>query len=360
MNISIFLRRCGAAAALVALTVPAYAGDENEAPMGDPKPTDKPDTAKTDTQKTDGDKPGNAGKAGKRGRRGERAPSKLFAAIDTDKDRNFSAEELTNSSKALLSLDKNEDGQLTADEFGMRRGERGERGGRGGRGGNPMSRLDKDGDGKISKDEAPERMRERFDDIDANSDGFIDAEEQKALMERMRRGRDGRRGADGADGGGPPGANGADGADGADAPKAGPQDGGKGRGGRNGRGGRARRGRGGDPIAMTLDVDKNGSLSADEIKNAPAALLALDKNKDGKVAMSEVMAVARRHAVAGMIERLDKDGDGKVSIEEAPDRMLENWDRLDQDGDGYITADEMGSMGGGRREGGGKKKKKIK
>ncbi len=33
---------------------------------------------------------------------------------------------------------------------------------------------DKDGDGKLSKEEAPERMAANFADWDANSDGFVD------------------------------------------------------------------------------------------------------------------------------------------------------------------------------------------
>lgn len=55
-------------------------------------------------------------------------------------------------------------------------------------GGRPLlnfADLDRDGDGKLSLDEAPERMRENFAEVDTNSDGFIDAEEFAA----RRRGR---------------------------------------------------------------------------------------------------------------------------------------------------------------------------
>ncbi|WP_299465571.1 HlyD family efflux transporter periplasmic adaptor subunit [uncultured Gimesia sp.] len=51
-----------------------------------------------------------------------------------------------------------------------------------GGGGDPaafLKRLDKDADGKVSKEEAPERMQEIFDTLDANKDGFLDAEELK-------------------------------------------------------------------------------------------------------------------------------------------------------------------------------------
>ena len=37
-----------------------------------------------------------------------------------------------------------------------------------------------------------------------------------------------------------------------------------------------------------LDADKNGKLSGDEIKNAAAALMKLDRNKDGSISMDEL------------------------------------------------------------------------
>ena len=55
--------------------------------------------------------------------------------------------------------------------------------------------LDKNGDGGISKEEAPERMKANFDTIDANKDGKIDREEGRKAMERGREGR--QPGADG-------------------------------------------------------------------------------------------------------------------------------------------------------------------
>ncbi|QDT35457.1 EF-hand domain-containing protein [Thalassoglobus polymorphus] len=51
---------------------------------------------------------------------------------------------------------------------------------RGGRDFDPME-LDADGDGKLSKEEAPERMQQIFDRIDTNGDGFADAEEFAAM-----------------------------------------------------------------------------------------------------------------------------------------------------------------------------------
>lgn len=77
-------------------------------------------------------------------------------------------------------------------------------GGRGGGfGGGNLMDNDADGDGKISKEEAPEWMQNFFDNLDGNSDGFVD-EEEIAEMRRRRAGGGGGggRGGPGGRGGG--------------------------------------------------------------------------------------------------------------------------------------------------------------
>jgi hypothetical protein len=61
-------------------------------------------------------------------------------------------------------------------------------GGAGGGGGGRRNIMDsdKDGDGKISKEEASERLAPNFGQWDTNSDGFIDADEVAARMAQMR------------------------------------------------------------------------------------------------------------------------------------------------------------------------------
>ncbi|MFW5867660.1 MAG: hypothetical protein ACOCX2_07570 [Armatimonadota bacterium] len=53
-----------------------------------------------------------------------------------------------------------------------------------------IERLDADGDGRVSIDELPERLRERFAEADANGDGILSVEE---LQQSRRRGSPGGR-----------------------------------------------------------------------------------------------------------------------------------------------------------------------
>lgn len=51
--------------------------------------------------------------------------------------------------------------------------------------------LDKDGDGKISRQEAPERMQGFFDMVDTNKDGYLDKAEISAMRARFQRAKPG-------------------------------------------------------------------------------------------------------------------------------------------------------------------------
>lgn len=114
----------------------------------------------------------------------------LMAALDRNGNGKLEADEIDLAVVSLRRLDKNGDGEVGPEE--LRGGERGPGrppGGPGpdGRRGRPaFDQLDKDGDGKLSREEAPERMRERFDQMDTNGDGFFDKEEQDAFIELIR------------------------------------------------------------------------------------------------------------------------------------------------------------------------------
>ena len=53
-----------------------------------------------------------------------------------------------------------------------------------------------------------------------------------------------------------------------------------------------RKRRPGGPLMRLLDTDRDGELSAEEIRNAPAVLKAANKNKDGKLTPEEVDAAS--------------------------------------------------------------------
>lgn len=127
---------------------------------------------------------------------------------DKDGDGKLSKEEVPFMQNFFDNIDTNKDGFLDKAETDAMQSRRGSGGGSGGQRGNFMAN-DKDGDGKVSKDEAPEFMRQFFDRLDANSDGFVDKEEADAARRRFEQGGGGGGpGAGGAPGGGgfgPPG-----------------------------------------------------------------------------------------------------------------------------------------------------------
>lgn len=121
----------------------------------------------------------------------------LREALDADHDHQLSAEEIKNATAAILSLDTNNDGMLTDDEFRPPMPPGGPEGrgpeGRGAPGGPP----------------SPERLVERAMTFDTDGDGKLDKNEltkfAEEMMNRMRPGgppREGRSGPPGNSGSG--------------------------------------------------------------------------------------------------------------------------------------------------------------
>ncbi len=224
-----------------------------------------------------------------------RLPAQASRAViernDKDGDGKLSKEEAPEFlARGFDRADTNSDGFLDQPELEHAfQAMRGAPGQAAGQGGQQFfKQLDKDGDGKISKDEAPERMKENFDRLDANGDGFIVIEEFQRVMGAMR--------GQGGEGGRKPEGDAAS------------RPGGEGRP-RDGADGRPRDGADGRP-------------------------------RDGA-------------GLAARFKELDKDGDGKISKEEAPERMRDNFDRIDSNSDGFIDMEEMQkAMGAGRGRGG--------
>jgi Ca2+-binding EF-hand superfamily protein len=173
----------------------------------------------------------------------------LLRLFDTDRDGKLSAAEVTAAGDALKKLDRDNDGSISREELGaglMARAAQSQPGNpTGGRFGIEQllarwKESDKNGDGKWTKDEVPERAAERFAQIDTNGDGVIDEAELKKMAEGFAQ-----------------------------------------------------------------------------------------------------MAAQGGDFLNRMFEQADANKDGKLSKDEAPERMKENFDRLDRNKDGFIERDEL-------------------
>jgi Ca2+-binding EF-hand superfamily protein len=113
-----------------------------------------------------------------------------------------------------------------------------------------------------------------------------------------------------------------------------------------------------------IDADKDGKVTQEELAaHRTAEFAAADTNKDGALGAEELQAhmlaqmLARQSA--RMIDNLDNDGNGSLSVEEMGEGpMAANFARIDSDNDGAISkaeaeavAERMGKRGEGRRHG---------
>ncbi len=157
------------------------------------------------------------GPKGKKGDKMERGGRhhipKFFEVLDSNNDHSLSKEELSKAGDLLDELDEDGDGSLSPREilgpppegFGNR-GDRGKKGnnrfnkrgsenkkpgknGFGNKSGKKkgfsggkraekfMERFDKNDDGQLSSEELPKKFRDKFDEVDSDSDGFVTKEE---------------------------------------------------------------------------------------------------------------------------------------------------------------------------------------
>lgn len=176
-----------------------------------------------------------------------------------------------------------------------------------------FQRADKNGDGKITPDEASDRLRGAFAQYDKNGDGALDATEFRAYMaERM------------AGGGGGPGG---------------------GRGGPGGLGGPM----GGNqfqPGAFPQPAWQGGPMPGGDFNPNREDRPNKDKRRGGDDD-EDARPVVHRYGklpkeLPGWFEQLDTDKDGMVGLYEwrRDKRKTEAFVEMDLNGDGYLTADE--------------------
>jgi Ca2+-binding EF-hand superfamily protein len=180
-----------------------------------------------------------------------------------------------------------------------------------------FSELDKNKDKKLSKDEVPPQMANFFDRLDESKDGFIDETEWNNTMSRFR-------GGPGGGGGGP---------------------------------------RMGESLLKLLDTNTDSSVSSEEFAHIETVFDTLDQDKSGSLSMDELNrffpAINQRNSGqqnpqggqqgGGNPQRfqgpppfadLDKNKDGKLARNEMPEMMAQGFERFDENKDGFVDETE--------------------
>jgi Ca2+-binding EF-hand superfamily protein len=190
-----------------------------------------------------------------------------------------------------------------------------------------ISFMDKNGDGKISKDEASEELRPHFQSIDTNGDGAIDVKEAQVMADYAK-----TQGAGATQPASPTESAAASG------PVTAKQ------------------------IISSMDKNGDGKISKDEASEDLKLFFGdIDANGDGAIDVKEAQAMAKYanklhsgsskpapapgHVTAKqIISYLDKNGDGKISKDEASKELNPYFEQIDANKDGVIDAKEAQVM----------------
>jgi len=90
------------------------------------------------------------------------------------------------------------------------------------------------------------------------------------------------------------------------------------------------------------DANQDGKLSKDEIpERMQAHFDKIDADGSGDLDPVEIRAAVFTMMVFARLKAADKNQDGKLCKDEAPERMKEHFDRIDANGDGQLCQKEL-------------------
>lgn len=207
-----------------------------------------------------------------------RNTSVLVLALDADGDGKLSAQEISVSGKTILTLDRDGDGKITNPEFHQARAQRPQESQAA-----ALLEFDKNHDGKLTRDELPERLQGIFSRVTPDAQGAISKEALEAFAAKQQQAVTRQREASQP-------------APDPNAPKPtvevhgkdtyvvlpGPQ-------------GLVRRL---SRLLTALDTDGDQILSTDEIAQAPKSLLKLDENGDSTLDSEELAAAVKTEFIS--------------------------------------------------------------
>ena len=108
----------------------------------------------------------------------------------------------------------------------------------------------------------------------------------------------------------------------------------------------AARAQGGYDRLMSLDADRNGALTHQEMETGRTAVFdRVDANHDGAISAAERNAARPAYQTSGALAaRADANGDGSISRDEFMAQPYPAFDRFDADKDNVLDAGELTAM----------------
>ena len=101
----------------------------------------------------------------------------------------------------------------------------------------------------------------------------------------------------------------------------------------------------GPPLLVAADADHDGKVTAAELRSERERQVArFDADQDGSLSPQEYAAWfldAAQPRLARRFKADDRDGNGRIALEELVERSAAMLHRRDRDGDGALSADEL-------------------